>query len=254
MAGLAAPALAQDSRFGCDDERRSDSGRRHCEIREYTVPATGAMLTIDATPNGGIAVRGGSRSDVLVRAKVVANAETDAEARQIAAAVQVRASADRVDAQGPSSLPRRQGWQVSYEVLVPTQTYLSLRSANGGLAISDVEGEIDFRTVNGGVSLRNLAGQVRGRTTNGGVNVVLDGATWVGPGLDVETQNGGVSLAVPDGYSARLEARTVNGGMRVDFPMTVQGRIDRSVEGDLGSGGPPVRVRTTNGGVKVTRR
>ncbi len=32
-----------------------------------------------------------------------------------------------------------------------------------------------------------VEGNVRGRTTNGGVDVELDGPSWQGEGLDVET-------------------------------------------------------------------
>jgi len=48
----------------------------------------------------------------------------------------------------------------------------------------------------------------------------------------------------------------VNGGFRVDFPMTIQGELSmhRGITTTLGSGGPPVRVRTTNGGLKINRR
>jgi hypothetical protein len=35
--------------------------------------------------------------------------------------------------------------------------------------------------------------------------------------------------------------------------VTVQGRIGRSVSTTLGNGGPLVRARTTNGGVRVSR-
>ena len=56
------------------------------------------------------------------------------------------------------------------------------------------------------------------------------------------------------GYNARLETGTVNGGMTVDFPVTVRGRIGRRVETQLGSGGPLVRAITTNGGVKISER
>ena len=63
-----------------------------------------------------------------------------------------------------------------------------------------------------------MSGDVHGRTSNGGVDVDLDGATWQGEGLDVETSNGGVRLRMPEQYSARLEAGTVNGGINVDFP------------------------------------
>jgi hypothetical protein len=34
----------------------------------------------------------------------------------------------------------------------------------------------------------------------------------------------------------------------------VQGTLDRSISTDLGSGGAPIKVRTSNGGVKITRR
>jgi hypothetical protein len=36
--------------------------------------------------------------------------------------------------------------------------------------------------------------------------------------------------------------------------MTVQGRIDRQLSVNLGSGGPLVRATTTNGGVSVKRK
>ena len=61
-------------------------------------------------------------------------------------------------------------------------------------------------------------------------------------------------LSLPEGYSAHLETGTVNGGLRTDFPITVQGRIGRTLSTDLGQGGPPIRVRTTNGGVSIERR
>ena len=43
------------------------------------------------------------------------------------------------------------------------------------------------------------------------MDIDLDGTAWIGEGLDIETSNGGVKLALPENYSARLEARTENG-------------------------------------------
>jgi DUF4097 and DUF4098 domain-containing protein YvlB len=110
-----------------------------------------------------------------------------------------------------------------------------------------------LETVNGGLSLIGTAGDVRGRTINGGIDVTLTGAGWDGEGLDLRTTNGGVALAIPDGYAARLETSTVNGGLDADFPVTVRGRISRELTLDLGSGGRTLRVRTTNGGVTLRR-
>jgi hypothetical protein len=253
-AGLAMPASAQESRFTCDDDRSSGRNVRHCEIRTYTLPAAASVLNVDARPNGSIEVIGSPRADVEVRAKVTTHAPTDAEARQLAAAVRVDAAAGQVSTTGPRNPGQNHGWSVSFQVLVPMQTWLALRSTNGAIRISGVEGEIDFQTTNGAVSLANLGGQVKGRTTNGAVRVTLDGPTWSGPGMDVETTNGAVQVAVPDGYSAHLQASTVNGRTRVDFPVTMQGRLDRGLDITLGSGGPTIKVTTRNGGVHIARQ
>jgi hypothetical protein len=259
LTGVATAQRGVASDDWCRDENRGrDSGddrQSVCEVREYSVPAAGATMTVDAAPNGGIDVEGSARGDILVRAKVVATADTEEEARALAARVQIVATADRVTADGPrGGLGRHEGWSVSYRLAVPTQTPLSLRSTNGGISIDNVNSRIEFKTVNGGVTLSRVGGDVEGRTSNGGINVDLDGSTWQGSGLDVETTNGGVRLAIPEHYSAHLETGTTNGSVRIDFPVTVQGMIGRSFSTDLGSGGPTLRVRTSNGGVKITKK
>jgi hypothetical protein len=260
MAALSLSAVeraVQQTQDGADWCRSEQWGRNRegvCEVREMSLLAGASSLSVDAAPNGGIQVQGGPRADILVQARVVATAATEQRAREIVGAVRVDAAPDKVSADGPDGLGRGESWHVSYRLHVPTMTSLSLRSTNGGINITDVEGRIEFQTVNGGVKLSGLAGEVRGRTSNGGVDVELDGTTWRGDGLDVETSNGGVRLRIPEHYSARLETGTVNGGFNIDFPVSVQGRVDREITADLGGGGPLIRVRTNNGGVKVTRK
>jgi hypothetical protein len=258
LATLAGPAAAQrravSNDDSCADENWGRDRQGFCEVREYTVPAAGGTMTVDASPNGGILVEGASRGDILVRARVVATAATEEEARAIASRVQVVATAVRVDAEGPRDLGRREGWQVSYRLSVPTRTPLSLRSTNGGISVDSVNSRVDLRTTNGGVKLSRMAGDVEGRTTNGGIDVDLDGSSWQGNGLDLQTTNGGVRLAIPAQYNAHLETGTTNGSVNVDFPVTVQGIVGRSFSTDLGSGGAPVRVRTSNGGVRITKK
>jgi len=86
------------------------------------------------------------------------------------------------------------------------------------------------------------------------VRVTLDGERWRGAGLDVRTQNGGVTVEVPQRYNAELETGTVNGRVDLDFPVTVSGRLGRSLTTKLGTGGPPIRVTTQNGGVALRQR
>jgi DUF4097 and DUF4098 domain-containing protein YvlB len=84
----------------------------------------------------------------------------------------------------------------------------------------------------------------------------MTGEKWDGPGLEVRTVNGGVTLAMPPDLSAELDVRAVNGGINVDFPVTVSGLIGgrRELRGTIGSGGPRIRASATNGGITITRR
>ncbi len=253
----ALPAQVLDNRtpqMSCDNGGNYYTRQRACEIREQTTAAVG-RLTVDPGRNGGVMVRGGVRNDVLVRTRVEAWAGSADEARALTAQVRVDASAGQVRAFGPDSRDNS-GWAVSYEIFVPQTMDLSLTAFNGGINVSDVRGRIEFETKNGGVRLTRVGGNVKGETLNGGVTVDLTGSTWQGEQLDVRTTNGGVNLNVPANYSAHVQTGTVNGGVDSDFPigLTVQGRTrPTNLDFNVGSGGPLIRVTTTNGGVKLRR-
>jgi DUF4097 and DUF4098 domain-containing protein YvlB len=250
---LAAPAAAQRSDDPCRDSGWDDDSYRACEVREYTLPA--GPLTVDAGRNGGIRVEAWDRNEIRVLAIVTTNARSEEDAKRLSSEVQVEAGSGRVSSRGPTT-EGRQRWSVGYRINVPRQNDLELHASNGGISIDGVHGTIRFDTTNGGVTLNELGGDVRGETRNGGLNVTLSGDRWDGAGLDVETSNGGVNLHIPDGYNAELTTRTVNGGFRSELPMTVQGELSprRGIQTMLGAGGPPVSVRTTNGGLRINRR
>jgi DUF4097 and DUF4098 domain-containing protein YvlB len=227
------------------------------DLREKTIPATGS-ISVDGGKNGGIRIVGSNRSDVLVRACVHAWATTEEAAKSLASSVTISTSGGVIKADSP----RDENLGVSFEILVPRSTNVDLKAHNGGIGISGVEGRLEFETQNGGVSLVDVAGDVRGRTTNGGVNVKLAGNTWKGNGLDVVTTNGGVHISVPETYAATFEMGTTNGGFKSDIPALNVTQED--VKGPthyqrgtrlntvLNGGGAPIKVITTNGGVKIS--
>jgi len=245
--GVTSEVAGQDQDW-CDQSRRGQSrGAVACQVQEYTFDGDGD-LRIDGGLNGGVTVEGWAQNHVLVLAKVQTYARTQDRADELLARIEVQASRRVVESDGPDAR-RRENWSVSYRVFVPQKTDLSVETHNGGVSLSDLDGRVRFKALNGGVSLAGLSGDVSGRTTNGGLNVVLSGDHWEGRGLDVQTTNGSVSVSIPDGYSAELNTGTVNGGIRTDFPITVRGKIGRSLRTTLGDGGATISVTTTNGGV-----
>ena len=81
--------------------------------------------------------------------------------------------------------------------------------------------------------------------------------------MDVTTTNGGVHLSMPETYAANVETGTTNGGFKSDIPALNISQED--YKGDsfrhsrakrlntvLNGGGAPIRVITTNGGIKIS--
>jgi DUF4097 and DUF4098 domain-containing protein YvlB len=237
-----------------DGQNRWYNGDRlvgNCEIREQTLAPSGP-IAIDGRQNGGVAIKGWEQNQVLVRARVQTAAVTAEEAAELAKQVRIEVSGSKIFASGPDS-GKNLNWDVSYEIFVPRRSDVSVETHNGGISIADVSGRLDFNATNGGVVLKRVGGNVRGSTTNGGLVVELSGDHWDGETLDVSTTNGGVIMSVPENYSAHLETGTVNGSISVDFPVTVQGKINKELAVNLGSGGATVKAMTTNGGVKIRR-
>lgn len=251
--GFAGQADAQWTRASdsCDQRWGDRNRERACLTLDQEIGDPG-YIEVDGGVNGGVSVEAWNRDVVSVRAKVWASAPSVARAEALADEVRLSVRGGRLSADGPDS-GRQESWGVSWEVMVPRDTDLDLETHNGGIDIEGVDGRISFRALNGGVSLIDVAGDVEGRTTNGGLDVELSGTRWDGAGLDVQTTNGGVTVRVPTNYSAQLETGTVNGGIELDFPVTVQGRLGRRLDVTLGEGGPTVRAVTTNGGVKLER-
>ena len=258
FAGLLwSPVEAQQSVQDWLDRCEEQNDRRsatvtYCDVKEHGFAATGRPIAVDGRENGGIAVIGWDVDSVLVIAKIQTRAGSGAAARELARDIRLITAGGTIRADGPP-MRGRDSWSVSFEIYVPDRSDLSLETHNGPIAVREVSGSIEMRAHNGPIALRGVSGDVRGRTTNGPVDVVLVGRRWQGRGLDMETSNGPIQLTIPDGYSAQLETGTTNGPMRVNFPITIQGRVTGRIATQLGSGGAPIRVITTNGPVVIRR-
>jgi DUF4097 and DUF4098 domain-containing protein YvlB len=243
-------AAAQGTVRPCNEDENSGGDHpRLCEVRTWTIPAV-ENLQVDARKNGGVSIEGSERSDIEIEAivKVWGGSEADQKERMLK--LRILTDGGKVRAEG------RQGDRdsVSYNIKTPVKTSLNAKAENGGIELSDLDGQLRFTTTNGGVELRNVAGDVKGETTNGGLDISLNGSRWVGSGLTAQTTNGGVQLELPKGYGAHLEASTVNGGLEIEPAFTTQGAMKNSVSADIGGGGPTLKLDTVNGGVQVSTR
>jgi len=180
---------------------------------------------------------------------------------------------------------------VTITLMVPREADLTAETGDGHVRVNSLAGKIDVHTGDGHITVTSLRGEVRLRTGDGHVEGDnLDGTLSVQTGdgrvrvngrfdalelrtndgsVDAEaragskierewyvtTGDGSVRLRIPANLNADLDAHTGDGRIRVDFPLTVPaGRMsESSVEGKLNGGGPPLRVRTGDGSITISK-
>jgi hypothetical protein len=151
---------------------------------------------------------------------------------------------------------RDHGWaSVEYTLTVPRGAHLDgAELVNGSLDVSGVQGDVRASLVNGTVKAEGLAGEVKISTVNGGVeaNVARLGDS---KNITVNSVNGSITLIVPSGANADVKASTLHGAITNDFGLTVDDGqyVGHNLSGQIGQGGPRVRLNNVNGPIAIKR-
>jgi len=129
------------------------------------------------------------------------------------------------------------GWgnkRTTYEVYVPNEFDLELKTSGGNLDIDGVNGEIEGRTSGGNVDVSNLAGQLKLGTSGGNIgvnNVTGDGR--------VSTSGGNVTVKSMNG---KFDLSTSGGNITIS---------DSEIEGKASTSGGGINVSRTKGALSV---
>jgi len=142
--------------------------------------------------------------------------------------------------------------KINFDVQVPGGVRFKALTTNGGVHCRDLKSVVEAATTNGNVEV-STSEWASARTTNGGVRVAMGNAKWNGE-LELLTTNGSVDVTLPAGAEFTVRASTTNGGVKTDFPVTVQGSFSsKDLSGTVGGGGRELRVATTNGGIELRK-
>lgn len=143
---------------------------------------------------------------------------------------------------------------VEYSLTVPRKAILeSIEMVNGSIDIDGVEGSVKATSINGRVNARGLVNEVRLSTINGQLNATFTQLDETKP-IQLNSVNGSVTLVIPSNANASVRASTVHGGITNDFGLKVKHGeyVGHSMDGQIGTGGPRVKLNNVNGGIKIT--
>jgi DUF4097 and DUF4098 domain-containing protein YvlB len=129
-------------------------------------------------------------------------------------------------------------------------------TGDGAIKLADVRGDLRVDTGDGSISLGGQLTSVHARSGDGSVIIEAEQGSAAEGDWDIVTGDGSVTLAVPDGFGAELDAHTGDGRIRMeDITLSnVSGALGRNtVKGRLGGGGHNLRVRTGDGSITLRR-
>jgi hypothetical protein len=174
---------------------------------------------------------------------------------------------------------RPRGWsndhqgQANFTVRIPAGIRLRAASGNGAVNVAGASIEVIAATGNGEVTVREARGPVEAASGNGDIRVItangpVTASTGNGeidvsiakldrsPDMSFSTGNGSVTVRLPEGYGAEVEATTGNGHVSSDFPITMRGgRLDRTrLRGTIGNGGGKLSISSGNGDVEIKKQ
>lgn len=151
-----------------------------------------------------------------------------------------------------------------FEVRVPVEAMLDLRTVNGGrVEVDNVEGDFSVRNVNGGIRMKGLAGSGGAHTVNGSVALAFKRNPR--EAVSAKTVNGEIDVNFVPGLAANLRVKTFNGEVWTDLdtralPMAENARRegsrfvykrDREARLQVGSGGAEHSFETLNGSINI---
>ncbi|MCH7753647.1 DUF4097 family beta strand repeat protein [candidate division KSB1 bacterium] len=159
---------------------------------------------------------------------------------------------------------RRNRLHVRYEIQVPEEYNLDVRTAGGGIKVTDLIGEVELKTSGGGISIGEIDGRVRAETSGGGISLKRStGEAYIhtsgggirlgeiGGSLDAKTSGGSISV---DGVNGDLKARSSGGGLRL---RNINGNLTAKTSGGsilaelLKQIDKPMDLHTSGGGITL---
>ena len=157
-----------------------------------------------------------------------------------------------------------------FDVTVPSQANLNIKSGNGSVDAHDISGQIALSSGNGSVTASNISGQMTMHSGNGAITITngqASGASTFEDGngsidftgsLDrngtyvFTSGNGSIDLTLPANASFHVQATTGNGSADTEFPGLLNN--NGTLVGDVGSAPfAQLTMHTGNGSIHLHR-
>lgn len=127
------------------------------------------------------------------------------------------------------------------------------RTSDGSITLEGVRGDsMNLRTSDGAIQCRNVAAaEMDCHTSDGPIHVEYAADAPNALNLSAVTSDGNITLAAPPGLSAIIEATSNDGSIHTNLPITIQGKVGKSLTGTIGNGEGSIYLKTSDGSITI---
>jgi len=203
---------------------------------------------------GSITITGADVTDCNVTAAITVKARTKEKARELAEEVEIdiepAGQTLRIKVRKPAALKSR-SLVVDFRITAPKHLNLNCSTHVGAIKTSDIEGRIKASTEVGSIICNQLVTDLHLKANVGSINVEYSDSAAAACSADITTSVGSIEFIGPPQLSAQLDASTNVGSIKTDQPVTVVGKVGKSIKGTIGSGQGTVRLKTNVGSIQI---
>ncbi len=125
-------------------------------------------------------------------------------------------------------------------------------TSGGSLNIAEAEGSVNASTSGGSISVEDVKGAVNASTSGGTITAKIS-AQPLGD-CRLATSGGGINVMLAPSIRFSVDAKTSGGRVTTQFPVTLQGEIEkRHLIADINGGGPLLFLRTSGGNIHIRK-
>lgn len=129
-----------------------------------------------------------------------------------------------------------------------------LTTGDGRIETELLDGTLEAESGDGRLTIHGRFDSLNLKTGDGNIEARLSPGSKMTQPWRVHTGDGHVTLALPEGFAADLDAHTGDGQVSVEIPITVSGSPRGSTtQGKLNGGGPVLTVRSGDGAIRINK-
>ena len=244
--------------------------------REAARLGYGGTVTLVGAPNGSITIEGWSRSEVELTAEIELRGMTEADLNLMALVngflFEESANHVRILSVGmhdkkymrrtAKTFPKAllaNPWKIDYRIRVPEFCDLEINAGRGPIALKGVEGSVALTATESVAQVTLSGGIVNATVGSGKLDVKVTSRSWRGTGADIRLALGEMTVELPPGFSADVDATILRAGKIDDNFGELQPRQRNSVTPQLmraraGAGGPIFKLTVGDGTINIKKQ